>query len=87
MRDDPCFRCPLPDCDDASPRCVVRQLSNRYDAKHRRGEPHLITEEEREANNRIFHIWHLERYALSAEGVRPYKRPGARWNVGEGAAT
>lgn len=74
MRDDPCFSCPLDDCDDRSPRCVIRRLSNAYDAKVRRGEKHLITEQEREANNSIFHIWKLDRDVQAAEGVRPYKR-------------
>lgn len=74
MRDDPCFSCPLPDCDTASHRCVVRRLAALYQAKTRRGEVHLVTEKERDAANLIFHIWKLERIAEASEGGRPYRR-------------
>ncbi len=74
MRDDPCFSCRLPDCDEKDRRCNVRKLANSYDAKHRCGEPHLITDAEREANNRLFDFWSLERKAEASEGGRPYRR-------------
>lgn len=79
MRDDPCFRCQLPECDDKSPRCIVRKLSNSYYKKHRDGKSDLITADERDANCRIFHIWKLDRMADAAEGVRPYRRKGSPW--------
>ncbi|WP_152979720.1 hypothetical protein [Mesorhizobium sp. 1M-11] len=74
MRDDPCFRCTLPECDAASAQCQLRKLSNHYSRKLHRGEHALITDQEREAANEIFHIWHLDRSAEAAEGGRPYKR-------------
>lgn len=74
MKDDLCFRCSLPDCDDGNPRCVVRQTQRRYYAKVRKGQHDQITEEEREANNLIFETWHLDRIAEASEGGRPYRR-------------
>ena len=74
MRDDPCFRCPLPDCDDRHPRCVVRLIQRRYYNKVRNGRHDEITTEEREANNLIFESWRLERRAEASEGGRPYRR-------------
>jgi hypothetical protein len=76
MRDDPCFACRLPDCDDRSERCRVRQLKCSYDAKIRRGEHAQITAVERVAMNRIFKAWELERLAEASEGGRPYHRRG-----------
>lgn len=74
MRGDPCFSCLLPDCDDRDHRCNVRELANTCDAKRRRGSADLITEAEREASNRLFHIWNLERQAEASEGGRPHRR-------------
>jgi hypothetical protein len=74
VKDDPCFSCVLPECDDRDKRCLVRRLNNQYERKVARGEKHLITELEREANCRIFRSWYLERCAQAAEGTRPYKR-------------
>lgn len=74
MKDDPCFSCTLAECDDSSSRCAVRRLSKSYYSKLRHGEKHLISEQERSANNFIFHIWKLDRCAEASEGGRPYKR-------------
>lgn len=80
MRDDPCFSCSLPDCDERSKDCRVRQLANRYDAKLRKGWHADIKPAEREASNRIYKIWEIERQAEAAEGGRPYRgvRPDAQ---------
>lgn len=79
MTRDPCFTCTLPDCDDTSPRCGLRRLYRSYCRKVRAQQKQLITDDEREANNRIFEMWKLERLALAAEGVRPYRRRGSAW--------
>jgi hypothetical protein len=74
MRDDPCFRCSLPDCDDRDRGCEVRKLQRSYYSKVRYGHHDQITDQERVANNRIFDTWHLERLAEDSEGGRPYLR-------------
>lgn len=80
---DPCFRCALPDCDDRSPRCLLRQLHRSYEAKRRRGRADEATEAERAAVAARHHAWVLERMAQAAEGVRPFKRRGSVWTGGE----
>lgn len=82
MKDDPCFRCSLPDCDDQDRRCEVRRLQRSYYAKVRGGRHDEITAAERTANNRIFETWELERMAEASEGVRPYDRAGSPWRGG-----
>lgn len=82
MTDDPCFSCPLPDCDDTDQRCGVRKLYRSYSNKVRHGTKELITDAERDANNRIFDSWHLERLAQASEGGRPYKRGGFAYRDG-----
>lgn len=74
MRDDPCFSCALPDCDERDRRCNVRRLANSYHTKNHRAESHLVTEAERVAANRLFILWTLERKAEASEGGRPYRR-------------
>lgn len=74
MRDDPCFSCPLPECDVKSHRCAMAALRRSYVAKLRRGEKHLITNAERKANCFMFHIWKLARFAEASEGGRPCRR-------------
>jgi hypothetical protein len=74
MKDDPCFRCTLPECDDRSRSCEVRRLHRSYCSKVRNGQHEQITDQERLANNRIFDSWHFERAAEASEGGRPYRR-------------
>lgn len=74
MRDDPCFRCRLPDCDERSAHCVVRQLAGSYDRKLRRKEHATIDQTERDAATCLFDFWRLERMAEASEGGRPYRR-------------
>lgn len=76
---DPCLSCTLPDCDEDSPDCKAKQLTRRYNNKLRNGGRDSITEAERAAMCRHFEIWDLERRALAAEHVRPYKRHGSAW--------
>lgn len=83
MKDDPCLRCQLPDCDIASPRCVLRRLNNSYWSKVNRDLHDQVTREERDAQNAIFQEWHRERIALASEGVKPYRRIGSPWKPGE----
>lgn len=83
MRDDPCFSCTLPDCDDGHPHCVLRQLQRSYNNKSRRGDRSLVTADELAANSAIYESWLLERLAQAAEGVRPLSKPNSRWKHGE----
>lgn len=43
----PCFSCLLPDCDDSSLRCPLRQALNRYEKTRVR--PGMLTDEIRSA--------------------------------------
>lgn len=67
MSDDPCFRCTLPDCDEGSPHCRLRQLANRVFALRRAKRQDLIGESDRAAYNQHFRIWKLERDARESE--------------------
>lgn len=64
----PCFSCTLPDCDVKSPYCTMAQLRRSYVRKIRRGEKHLITDAEREANTFMYRIWKIDRFAEASEG-------------------
>lgn len=78
MRDEPCFRCTLPDCDEKALGCLLRQLAVRYQhklAKVRKG--HLDqapTDEERAAYNLHFYVRDKEKAAEASEGLRQYSR-------------
>lgn len=71
---DPCLACTLPDCDDRSPACPVRRLRRSLFNKAKRGEQHLITDDERAANNRFHEIWRIDRIAEASEGGRSFRR-------------
>lgn len=73
MKNDPCFSCSLPECDDRDPRCKVRVLANSYSYKMKRA-PNSVTDVEREAATRQFHYWNLDRQAEASEGGKPYRR-------------
>ena len=65
MRRDPCFRCPLPDCDERSPHCALRQAANHYSRLLDRGiEPNR---EERDDYNAWFRMYAAERKARLSE--------------------
>lgn len=84
LKDDPCFRCPLPDCDDTDKRCVLRQLANSYYShKAKTGRRAEVTAEELDANSRIYRSWLDERMAQAAEGIRPLNKPNSPWRGGE----
>ncbi len=83
MQQSPCFTCQLPDCDDRSPHCALRRLSNAAKAKRRADGPNAPTDIERAAASEWFRSWRLERHAEASEGVRPYKR----FNQREAAAS
>lgn len=34
----PCFECPLPDCDETSPRCALKRVLNITGALYKRGD-------------------------------------------------
>jgi hypothetical protein len=74
VNQDPCFRCTLKDCDEKHPQCAVRLLHRRYQKKVRAGRHGEVTDEEREANNRTFQFWQLERRAEASEGGRAFRR-------------
>lgn len=71
MRNDPCFSCTLPDCDERHSQCKVRKLANSYHFKTHHGLAHCVTDEEREANNRVHQFWALERRAQASEKRLP----------------
>lgn len=61
-----CFSCPLPDCDEASPRCAVKQGRNRYRAAKGR-DPASISEVDRAAYSEFSLMWKIEHAALRSE--------------------
>lgn len=67
MLKSPCFDCPLPDCDDKSPRCAFRIALNAYQQALRKGLP--ISAEMR------------ERYAQAKSELYPKARP-QEWRHG-----
>ena len=79
MNNDPCLSCPLPDCDDTDKRCPLRRLALSYHHKRKSGELAQVTDAERSAATRMHKEWMLERFAQSAEGVRPYNSSGSAW--------
>lgn len=83
MKDDPCFHCQLPDCDDTDKRCRLRQLASSYSRKRKAGRREEVTPDELDANARIYHSWLEERMAQAAEGIRPLSKPNSPWRPGE----
>lgn len=81
MRNDPCFTCPLPDCDHRHQRCAVRRLHKSYEAKRRAGNAHLATDLEREGHNVLYNIWQMDRKAEASEGGRPFRRGGRDYGM------
>jgi len=80
VKDDPCFRCTLLDCDDSDQRCELRKLKKSYDRKIRGvRQRDSITSAERAASMDIWQAWHLERAAAASEGGRPYQRGGRNY--------
>lgn len=67
MSTDPCFKCSLPDCNSASPFCLLRIHANRADQKRRRKQFSEITETERSSSAALFLMWRLERDAKLSE--------------------
>lgn len=67
MKDDPCFRCILPDCDEHAPDCALRRIANRVDRKRRHGRACEVTAEERAAYNALFRIWKIDDLAKRSE--------------------
>lgn len=73
MRDDPCFSCVLPDCDDKHPDCLVLRLKRRYQYKMSKKQVDEITDLEREARRISNETWQIERRAEASEGGRVYR--------------
>lgn len=67
MTDDPCLRCVLPDCNEESPRCLLRKAAN--DAARARRNGCDLTE----AEQRVAKMWakrnDVEFYARRSETV------------------
>lgn len=63
----PCLNCPLPDCDENSPRCALRQARRLFDRMSRKGWAHLLTDAEREAYNCWFQMWKINHDAEARE--------------------
>lgn len=76
MKDDPCFACTLPECDDRHSDCQLRVLANSYARKVSNRALDMVTAAERDASNRMFHAWDLERRAEASEGGRPFRHIG-----------
>lgn len=68
MAYDPCFTCPLADCNEDDPGCNLRRANRVYSNLRRRG---LLTDaspEVRDGYNAWFTVWRLERDARRSEG-------------------
>ncbi|MBP0439605.1 hypothetical protein [Tianweitania sediminis] len=67
MTGSPCLQCPLPECNEASKRCLLRRGFNAVQNKKRR-DLASVTAEERQAYNEHFYIWTMEKRARVSEG-------------------
>lgn len=74
MKDDPCFRCELPDCDWNDHGCLVRKLSNTYRTKQKNGLHDDVSEHERQGANERFKLWLIDSQAAASEGTRAWPR-------------
>lgn len=72
-RDHPCLSCPLPDCDDASPKCPLRKVLSRESAMRKRGEivPPELRRQRSIAYYEIYYWDKLERQRLRKEAAQP----------------
>lgn len=66
---DPCFSCPLPDCNEDSPRCALKRAHSEYSKARRKGELSTISPTVRDGYNAWFTTWRLERDAKRSEQV------------------
>ncbi|WP_313193077.1 hypothetical protein [Shinella zoogloeoides] len=71
-RNHPCLSCPLPDCDDESPKCPLRRILSRESAMRRRGEavPDDLRRDRTIAYQEIYGEARNERRRLLAAGGR-----------------
>ena len=71
-RDHPCLSCPLPDCNDESPKCPLRRILSKESCMRRRGEfvPEDLRHQRSIAYYEIYHWAKVERMRLRREGVR-----------------
>lgn len=67
MKVDPCFSCPLPDCDDTSSQCNLRKCAVIVSRKRKNKEHHLISDYERQGDNARYLVWEIERAARLSE--------------------
>ncbi|WP_182085214.1 hypothetical protein [Aureimonas sp. ME7] len=67
MTDSACFRCPLPDCDERSKGCLLRQAANQHSHIRKHAGSEAIPPEVRAAYNEHFHIWKLDDLARKSE--------------------
>lgn len=68
MRDDPCFKCTLPDCDEESTGCLLRQAFQEVQRLRAKGQP--LTENQRAAAKLWAKRNDIEFYAKRSE-MRP----------------
>lgn len=69
MTDDPCLTCPLPDCDEKSPRCPLRATVTIVQRLRSKGWAKEVTAAEKRAYNDWFSMWEIEHAAQRSEGV------------------
>lgn len=64
---DPCFTCPLPDCDDTSPRCALKRAKGEYRRQVEKIGAENVSPELRAANTAAYRVWKLEDLARKSE--------------------
>lgn len=70
MTNDPCFNCPLPDCDEESPRCALKRANAAYSQWKKRGQLAEMPPAVRQGHNAWYHAYKLERDARRSESGR-----------------
>ena len=67
--DSPCFRCPLPDCDEGAKGCLLKRASAARRSDARRGRAGETPAEILAASNEWWRIWKLENDARLSEAA------------------
>lgn len=64
---DPCFTCPLPDCDESDRRCALKRGKAEYKRQMQRFGAESVSPEARAAYNAAYRVWKLEDLARKSE--------------------
>lgn len=69
MSNDPCLKCPLPDCDEESPKCALKRAKAEYRRQAEKIGAVNVSPELRAGNSLAYRVWKLEDLARKSEGA------------------